>query len=285
VRFAVTSSVEKRAGVAFALVVLAGVAAGAAWYFFDSRAYTTYEIRTRESVSGLISDAPVEFHGVEVGKVTAVKLVDPHSVSILLSVKRDAPVTRATVATITARGLAARGFTGYVYVDLEDVGTDLGALTPPPGSRFARIPSAPTQSLNLDTTIGDVKQDVQLLTGLLHSVLDPKTVASLKTSIDNLQRVTQTLTANDERLEAIIRNTDRASRNAENAARRIGPLLESTDEAVRTLQGEVLPDADDTLSKLRELIGSLREITAEIERDPSIVIRGREPRPGPGERK
>jgi len=282
----VKSTVENRARVAFGLFLLLGLAAGVAWYFVASSRYATFEIRTGDSVSGLMADAPVELHGVEVGKVKAVELLDPHSVSILLSVKRGAPITHATMATVTARGLATRGFMGYVCVTLDDVGTDHRPLTALPGYRFPIIPSAPARSLNLDTTINDVKQDVQLLTDLLHSVLDKKTVASLKSSIDNLQRVTQTLTANNERLETIILNAERTSRNAERASSRVMPLLESSEATVRALQTEVLPSADDTLVKLHELSTSLSELTAEIERDPSVLVRGRNPPvPGPGERK
>jgi phospholipid/cholesterol/gamma-HCH transport system substrate-binding protein len=99
-----------------------------------------FEIRTREPVSGLIADAPVEFHGVEVGKVKRVQLIDPHTVSIVLTVRQDAPITRATIATITSRGLAARGFTGYVYVALDDVGDDSRPLKALSGSPLPLIP-------------------------------------------------------------------------------------------------------------------------------------------------
>ena len=270
---------------AFGLLVLLGTVAGLIWYFLTSSHHATFEIRTRDSISGLIADSPVEFHGVEVGKVKRVQLIDPHTVSILLTVEEEAPITKATVATITARGLATRGFTGYVYVALDDVGTDSRPLTVPPGSSFPLIPTAPSQSKSLDTTISEVKQDVQTLTDLLQSVLDQKTIASLKQSIDNLQQVTQTLTANNKKLDAMISNAERASTNAERASREVKPLLESSHEAVQALQTEVLPEAYDTLLKLHKLSVSLQEITAEIERDPAVLVRGKSlPPPGPGEK-
>src|SRR5712671_85114 len=272
-------NVETRARVAFACVVLVGTAAGIGWYFLASSRYTTFQLRTQDSADGLIDDAPVEFHGVEVGKVTRVELIDPHSVSILLSVRKDAPVTRATIATITARGLATRGFTGYVYIALEDVGKDSEPLQPPPGSAFPLIPVAPSRTVSLDVTIDQVKQDVRLLTGLLQSVLDQRTVGSLKQSVDNLQKVTQTLAANNEKLSSLILNAERASNQ-------FRPLLESSDEAVKTLQTQLLPQTYDTLIKLNKLSTSLQDVVAEIERDPSVLVRGKSPPPpGPGEKK
>src|SRR6266496_2616729 len=117
---------DNKARIAFALVLLIGAAAASVWYLASSSGYRTYQIQTYDAVSGLMADAPIEYHGVDVGKVKRVELIDSRSVRILLSIINDAPVTASTVATITARGLATRGFTGYVYVSLEDVGMDHG---------------------------------------------------------------------------------------------------------------------------------------------------------------
>src|SRR5512139_1866746 len=146
-------SIENRARLAFAAIVVVALATGLIVYLYSSSQYTTYQIVTQDSVSGLIADAPVEFHGVEVGKVRSVELNAPHSVTILLDIRKEVPVTTATVATITSRGLATRGFTGYVYISLEDSGIDPHPLVPETGSSFPRIHTAPARSVNLDTAI------------------------------------------------------------------------------------------------------------------------------------
>jgi phospholipid/cholesterol/gamma-HCH transport system substrate-binding protein len=92
-------------------------------------------------------------HGVDVGKVKSVRLVNAHSVGIVLSVDKTAPVTSASVATITSRGLATRGFTGYVYIALEDVGINSRPLVGRPGEAYPIIPTAPSKVVTLDTTI------------------------------------------------------------------------------------------------------------------------------------
>lgn len=274
-----TFSVENRARAAFGLLVVLGAVGGLLWYLLSSGHYARFEIRTHEPVSGLIAGAPVEFHGVEIGKVERVQLIDPHSVSILVSVKREAPVTRATAAVITSRGLAARGFTGYVFLDLEDTGNDSGPLTARPGSPYPLIRTVTSHSESLDTTADDLRRDVQALTALVQTVLDQRTVASLKGSLDNLQKVTTTLTANSEKLETMISNAERASR-------RLKPLLDSSQNTIGAVQTQVAPEAYDTLVKLNKLSNSLQEITAEIERDPSVLVRGkRQPPPGPGEKR
>lgn len=272
------NSIDTKARVLFAAFLLILIVAGAIWYFFAARQHTSYQIYTQEPVSGLMADAPVEFHGVDVGKVKSVRLVNPHSVAIVLSIDKTAPVSSASVATITSRGLAARGFTGYVYIALEDVGTESAPLTTPPGEPYPIIPTTPSKAVTLDASIHQVNENVETLTKLLESLLDEKTIVSLKQSADNLQQVTQTLTENTRKLNAIVANTERASHRFE-------PLLESSQDTIRALQTQILPEAHKALSNLDQLSSSASALTGKINRDPSILIRGTSPQPGPGEQK
>lgn len=273
------ADINTKARLAFAVFLLVSTVAGAGWYFFSVSQYATYQIYTEESVSGLIADAPVEFHGVDVGKVKSVRLVNPHSVDIVLSIDRTAPVTSASVATITSRGLATRGFTGYVYISLEDVGSDSRPLTTRPGEPYPIIPTAPSKAVTLDTAMNQVNENFQVITRLLESILDKTTVASLKQSADNLQQVTKVLAENTGKLNAIVANTERASHRFE-------PLLESSHDTVTALQTQILPETHKALSNLDNLSSSFNDVATRINRDPSIVIRGAAPPPpGPGERK
>ncbi|WP_226704522.1 MlaD family protein [Microbulbifer elongatus] len=314
-----TTSTASRARWAFAAMVLAGVVAGVIWHYQTSGRFTTYQILTEDSVSGLIAGAPVEFHGVDVGMVTEVELTGPSSVRILLDVEKDAPVSSATVATITARGLATRGFTGYVYVLLENTGSKQGPLTAAPGARYPRIPNAPSRSVNLDTAISQVNENVQSLTELLRTMLDKDTIAAFQQAVGNLQQVTQMLADNQQRLSAIIANTEHASgrlgplldssgdtvhalrqvsqmlagnqerlntiiTNTEQASGQLGPLLDASSQSVHALQLQVLPEAYRTMATLNQLTNSMTRLTDKINRNPSVLLRGSTPPPlGPGE--
>lgn len=310
------NDVNSKAILLFIAFLLISVVAVAIWYFLSASQYTKYQIHTQDSVSGLIADAPVEFHGVDVGKVESIEIVDSHSVSILLSIKNTAPITSATVATITARGLATRGFTGYVYIALEDVSTDFRKLNTRPGERYPTISTAPSKSVTLDTTIYQVNENVQILTGLLQSILDKNTIASLKQSVDSLQQVTKVLADNSKKLSSIISNTEHASNqfkpllessndtvrmlqtqilpeahraltNLDNLSNnQFKPLLESSNDTVTALQTQILPEAHKALTNLDSLSRTLTGVATKINRDPSILIRGTTPvSSGPGEAK
>lgn len=324
-------SAEARARIAFAGAVAVVAAAVAAWMLLASHQRVRYEIWSSEPVSGLIPGAPVEFHGVEVGKVNEVQLKNPRSVRVLLEVDKDAPVSTATVATITGRGLATRGFTGYVYVSLEDNGAAGQALRPAAGQQHAVIATAPAQSVNLDTSISQLNRTVESVNALLQSVLDQQTVASLKQSLGNLDKVTHTLAGNSAKLEQIIANAERASvrvqpllqssqdavstlrndllpearqtvdelrrlslgtndrlrvilQNAEQASTQLDPLLRSSNEAMQSLQTQILPEAHRTLSRLDRLSTNLDDTAVRIRKNPSVLLRGTAAsKAGPGE--
>jgi len=326
-----STSAEAKARWLFAAVLLVIAAGAAGWAALYAGRYATYEIQSRDPVSGLLPGAPVEFHGVEVGRVQAVQLLQPRLVSVLLEVRRDVPVTSATVATITGRGLASRGFTGYVYVSLEDTGKPAQALAPLPGRPHPLLASAPAQIVSLDTAFNQLNQTVQAVSGLLQSTLDPATVAALKQSLASVDQVAQTLSANNRKLEAIIANAERASlqlqpllqssseavktlqndllpqtrqtlvrldgltttmnermgvilQNTEQASLRFEPLLQSSSDAMLSLQTQILPEAQRTITRLDQLSTSLGETSSRIRRNPSLLLRGGPATPaGPGE--
>ncbi len=242
-------TIEKRAWWVFVVLLLAASAAALAWWSGWGRGETTYELRTQDAVSGLIEGSPVEFHGVEIGHVRRVRLLDARTVQVLLRLRRDAPVTTSTVATISGRGLATRGFTGYVYVSLEDAAPGGSALTPKPGEAYARIPAAPLQSVSLDTSIHELNDSVRSVIALLQYTLDPGTVRALKGSVANLEQVSGVLASDQAKLRTTLANMERASA-------RMLPLLQSGGEATRELRERLLPQARDTLARIDSAAGT-----------------------------
>jgi len=113
----------------------------------------------------------------------------------------------------------------------------------------------PSSVCYLDLAISEVNERVRVVADLLQSVPDQKTIASLKESVDNLQQVTRTLASNNEKLRSIIVDTARASNE-------LMPLLKSSNEAVKTLQMQTLPQTHQTLSELGHLSDSLRGVAA-----------------------
>ena len=91
----------------FVLAVTALVIALAVWLTRDRGQYQSYELSSRDGVSGLQPQAAVRYKGVAVGKVTHIGF-DPElsgNVLIRISVAVDAPITPTTFATNSRRSV------------------------------------------------------------------------------------------------------------------------------------------------------------------------------------
>lgn len=120
----------------FVVLVAALLVTLAVWLTRDSAVRDTYELATRETISGLQPQAPVRYRGIAVGKVTFIGF-DPAQIGqvlVRLAVDDAAPITRSTYAT-----LAYQGVTGLAYVLLEDDGSAPERL-PTSDAKPARIP-------------------------------------------------------------------------------------------------------------------------------------------------
>lgn len=298
-------SVEARAKLAFAAFLVLLALGAAAWFWWGREQHHVYELHSSENVSGLIAGSPVEFHGVEVGKVDDVQLVDPTHVRVLVGVRKDVPVTTATVATIMSRGLAARGFTGYVFVSLEDRPGGGQPLVAQGGSRYPVIASAPSQAVSLDRSISQLNENVQVVVGLLHDTLDKQTIASVKQTLHNLDEVAGNLAANNARLSRMIANAEASTAQmprlmqagsdtlhtmqmqllpqATDTMTRMNGLVTTTADTVQTMRTQLLPEAQRTVTQLDQVTNSLADTADAIRRNPTVLVRGSARRPGPGE--
>lgn len=123
----------------FVALATALVLALASWLTRDTGLRDTYEIVTREIVSGLQEQAPVRFRGVDVGKVAKIGFdpAAPGTVLVQLQVDRLAPITRNTFATLSYQGV-----TGLAFVQLADDGKP-GERLQPNEDAPPRIPLQP----------------------------------------------------------------------------------------------------------------------------------------------
>ncbi|MES2018314.1 MAG: MlaD family protein [Pseudomonadota bacterium] len=114
-----------------------------------------YRIRVPESVSGLSVGDPVKFRGVDTGTVKSIinDPNDPRLVQVDVRLRKDTPVR-----TDTRAGLAIKGITGVIYVELsggDKQAKPLLAVTPP-----GKVPEIPFEKSGLKAMLDDLPRAV-----------------------------------------------------------------------------------------------------------------------------
>jgi phospholipid/cholesterol/gamma-HCH transport system substrate-binding protein len=225
----------------FVLAVLALLIALAAWLTRDVSDTVTYDLVTRQAVTGLQEEALVRYKGVTVGKVARITLDadNPGQVMLRLAVIPAAPVTRATYAT-----LGFQGITGLSFIQLDDDGQATGPLAQPlsagPDGGPPRIPFRAG-------LLGQLSDQAQTLVTQLNATADRVN----KLLVDN----------NGITLAATLTDISQAARSISRMAAAIqasaGPLAAQTTATLKTLDGAAAR-ADHVLGKLDGAVGDLQ---------------------------
>lgn len=121
---------------------------------FTFEKYSYYTVYMKESVSGLSIDRPVEFNGVEVGKIDDIIINKnkPQLVELRLKIKSKIPITVGTKAKLALRG----ALSGEAFILLEDKGTDKRPLLKKRHEPYPVIPTTPSIIVRLDKTLTQI---------------------------------------------------------------------------------------------------------------------------------
>jgi phospholipid/cholesterol/gamma-HCH transport system substrate-binding protein len=280
----------------------------------DYRAvYERYYAYMQESVAGLSINAPVKYHGVEVGYVTEIILNPENSeeVRVTLGISRGTPIKEDTVATLHIQGL-----TGFAIVDLAGGSREAAPLRAKPGDTYPVIQTAPSLFARLDEAGSRLITNLNRMTEGAGTLLDEETRTTFRQIVTDLATVSRSL-AN--RSQAVDRGMVKAAQAAENLAtltktmnQQLPDLLDRVDEGAVALQDmtmevsktsaalgtlikearpnidqfsrQTLPETALLVSELRQAAATLTRVARQMEQDPSSLIYGRTPQPrGPGE--
>jgi phospholipid/cholesterol/gamma-HCH transport system substrate-binding protein len=262
-----------------------------------------------ESVSGLSTNAPVKYNGVEVGKVRDIRLHagNPERVDLLFAIERGTPVKEDTVAVLKTQGL-----TGIAYVELSGGARDAPPLRATPGSPYPVIQTKTSLSARLENVLTNVLTKLDGTSGAIAAFLSQENQVAFKEALANISVVTRTLAARKDSLDSGIAAAARTFENGARATAQLGPALErisraadavekmgnevsvtgasaaktigTIDAGVKRVTAETLPELDRLIGEMNVLAGSLRRLSEKIEGSPGGLLLGRsQVPPGPGE--
>ena len=262
-----------------------------------------------ESVAGLNLNAPVKYNGVEVGKVSDIRLdpLNPDKVRLMFAIEHGTPIKTDTVAVLKTQGL-----TGIAYVELGGGSRDAPPLQASGTEPYPVIRTKPSLSSRLENVLTTVLAKLDRTSSNVDALLSAENRAALKSALADIAAISRTIAARNSVIDAGIVNAARTAENTARATAQLGPVLTrigrgadaiekmgtevaqagaSTSKTVGAVGADVQRFAAETLPEVQRLLGelndlsiSLRRLSEQTARDPAGLLRGRSPVPeGPGE--
>lgn len=289
---------------AFVLVVAALLVALAVWLTREVGAVRSYEVATRDAVTGLQSQASVRFRGVKIGKVADIGFdpLNPGQVLVRLDLDAGAPITRSTYATLGYQGL-----TGIAFVQLDDSGESREPLAVASG-QTPRIPMRPGLMDQWSRQGERLLSQLEETTRRVNQLLAADNQQALRKSIDALGEAAATVSpamrearvsfqAMRESADTVGASADQVRKTAEAYARlaqrlqQPGGTLDQLQQGVSALassgqavQQSSLPRLNRTLDDTGRTVRQLGRAAAALDDNPQALIYGPAlALPGPGE--
>jgi len=253
------------------------------------KVYHGYVVYMEEDVAGLSEESPVRFNGVKVGYVDSITL-DPKNaqlVKILLMIEPDVAIRTNTFAVLVPQGV-----TGVVTVNLKSLAATGPLLQVQPGQQYPVIPSRPSLLNRVSTFLPMLANSLDKLTTSVSQAFNDQNLAALHASLQNIQVLTKSLADNSNNFTQTMQNINHASENISQASNHLPQAMASFDQTMQGAQGlvrhlstQVLPGLEQTMTSLSATSQNVSGLTEELQRNPSMLIRGKQPtRPGPGEK-
>lgn len=297
-------------------VAIAAVLFGlfAARYATES-AWNNYQILFQESVIGLSDGSPVLYNGVNVGRVTDLRLnpEDVREVVVTVEIGAQVPIHEDTVASVRLTGLTGTAAIqlsgGSPESPLLSTGKDqpqrIEAVSSPLNrlleSSEGIIVTANKVLNQIDAVLSDanierVDATLASLERFSGSVADPE--SSLNRLLDNASEASAALPGLVERLSATVQRFDAtvagidsglvdelpelrsrmtgALANIESLSGRLDTIVASNQEELAQLGGVGMNQFTGGVEEIRRLVRDLSELVRRVERDPTRFLLGGE---------
>lgn len=219
---------------AFVLGLVAVLVALVVWLTRDNTVRNTYELSTRDAVSGLQPQAMVRYRGIAVGKVAAIDF-DPKvkgNVRVRITVDQRVPLTQSSFATLSYQGV-----TGLAFIAIDDKGESQVALAPDEANP-PRIPLKPSVLAQLQDRGEVILNHVEDVTKRVNVVLGE---ANQKRIADALESIAQ-------------------------AAASANQLTKQLDHTVKTGLNPALTALPPLIDRTRDTMGSVKTAAGDISR-------------------
>ncbi|TKI69430.1 MCE family protein [Sulfurimonas crateris] len=282
-----------------------------------------YIIYFNESVLGLNLDAPVKYKGLSVGKVVdlGISRHNLEQVEVLVEILKETPIKTSTEAQLTSQGITGLS---YINLTINgDV--DAKPLALRENEDYPVIKSVPSILIKLENRFIDISEDLAdtlqktsrllsdknqeeittllknsaILISKINSILDENTTQNFKESMKNLKNSSEKIDKLIPRVDELVSKSGRfeddisaafdSIKNSylgiEESMNRFSMAIESGENNIKEISGEIAPAMNSTLLDMQNLILKIEETISRYERSPAdIMFMKEEIKKGPGEK-
>lgn len=280
-----------------------------------------YLIRFNESVLGLNIDSVVKYRGIDVGKVSDIRINPKNSeqIEVFITILKTTPIKEQTVAKLTSQGI-----TGLSYINLDLGDNNAPFLKIKEGEEYPIIKTIPSLFENIEKSMGTVSDKVSKVLSKTEQMFNDENQKQVSLLLEKtasfMAKMEQLL---DEKsiihFHNILENTDNITKKTDKLIPRIDQLVTDTSDfetsllqdvnsitksflALRTAMNEIqkavangdfnfkeitkdtIPTLNNTLIQMENLMIKLEESLKNFNRSPAdIIFKTEEIKKGPGE--
>lgn len=261
----------------FVSLCLAGFLAFIIWMAgnHDSHNYQHYTVYFTDSVSGLKEGATVSYKGVDVGKVTNIRLAPDRKDLI----KADIEVANTTpVRAKTNASLAVLGVTGLVYMELTTDDNDTQPVPTIPGETYPVLQGNGTQLAKLFQDIPAITQQVLEMAKKINKLMDDKNMGSLDATLNNVQQMTQSMNEllskeNVANVSTTLSNFSQSSETLNDVAQRFNKTANEIDKTVASINRIVTKNEDNVNRFSQDGLNQITSMTREAQKTAQSIRR------------
>ena len=166
---------------------------GMAWFAFWlakyglEEDYYTYKVEMKESIAGLSKDSNVKLHGVDVGRVSAIR-INPKNIEIIeifLEIKKEVPIKEDMRASTQMLGV-----TGLLSIEI-DGGTNHAKTLEPSDDYIPIIISKRSLLTKLTGHLDEMSEKLETILSQSQKVLSNKNIETFESILHHLEKVTK----------------------------------------------------------------------------------------------
>ena len=238
--------------------------AGLMWFAFwlakygIHREFDTYKLHMIESVSGLSKDSIVKLRGVDIGRVSEIR-IDPENIEkidVFLKIKHGVPIKEDMIAHTEMLGV-----TGLLSIEI-DGGTNGAKTLEPTEDYIPVIHSAPSWFTKTTRGLGTLSERITSLVDKSQKLLSEKNVETLGKVFENTEKFTAKGVEVEEKAIISLDEVDITLREFRASMTKMNDKLTKITEDFTDIKKVSIP----TIDKLMETTKNFNRVTLKVEK-------------------